>query len=211
MNSQFVMMSVSKLKPAPYNPRTISPEEMVKLENSIAKFGIVENIVWNKRTGNVVGGNQRLQAIKNLKYREVPVIVVDLSLEKEKVLNLALNRISGEWDFPALKLVIESLDDADRVLSGFDAGEIDNLLQSLSVPDPHLIERVSPEKPKKEIPAHEEARKPIPPPAVGQGAGEYVVYLTFKTRPEADRWLKDNLGDEKGIGARKKTKVVNMK
>jgi ParB-like chromosome segregation protein Spo0J len=201
MEINITKMQVSKLKPAPYNPRKISPQEMNKLKRSIEEYGVVENLVFNKRTGFVVGGNQRLKAIKALKIKEVPVIVVDLDEQREKALNLALNKISGEWDNDALKLVLQDLDASTLDLTGFDSIEIEDLLEDIG--EPFKIERVTP--------PHETADDPIaPPPPTTKGAGKFVVYLAFKTKEAADNWLKENLDDDDGIKAGKKTKVVVM-
>lgn len=122
-------MKIDQLKLAPYNPRTMSEEEKEKLKNSILTFGYVEPLVWNKRTGNVVGGNQRLIVLKELGFKEVDVVVVDLDLKQEKILNIALNRIHGEWDYPKLKAVFEELDKNDWFLTGFDMDFIEDLLK----------------------------------------------------------------------------------
>jgi ParB-like chromosome segregation protein Spo0J len=91
-------IKIEQINPAAYNPRVdLKPgdTEYEKLKNSIANFGCVEPLVWNKRTGNLVGGHQRLKILVEQGFAEVEVSVVDLSLEKEKALNLALNKISG--------------------------------------------------------------------------------------------------------------------
>jgi len=126
-------MKVSDLKFAPYNPRKIADKELAKLKRSISEFGYVEPIVWNKRTGFVVGGNQRLKALRELEIEEVDVVVVDLDDAKEKALNVALNKISGEWDFPKLKDVLTDIDtgDFDIELTGFDLDEIENLISTV--------------------------------------------------------------------------------
>jgi len=123
-------MKVSDLKYAPYNPRKIDDKELAKLKRSISEFGYVEPIVWNQRTGFVVGGNQRLKALRELEIEEVDVVVVDLDDAKEKALNVALNKISGEWDFIKLKDVLTDIDtgDFDIELTGFDLDEIENLI-----------------------------------------------------------------------------------
>jgi len=127
---QIEKMKVSDLKFAPYNPRKIDDKELAKLKRSISEFGYVEPIVWNKRTGFVVGGNQRLKALRELEIEEVDVVVVDLDDAKEKALNVALNKISGEWDFIKLKDVLTDIDtgDFDIELTGFDLDEIENLI-----------------------------------------------------------------------------------
>ena len=89
---------VDELKAAEYNPRKdLRPgdAEYEKLKRSIQEFGYVEPVIWNKRTGTVVGGHQRLKVMKDLGYEEVDCVVVDLDEKKEKALNIALNKISG--------------------------------------------------------------------------------------------------------------------
>ncbi len=126
-------VEIGKLNPAAYNPRKdLQPgdPEYEKLKKSITEFDMVEPLVWNKRTQNLVGGHQRLKILKELDYSEVEVSVVDLSEVKEKALNLALNKISGEWDFPMLKDLLEELDigDFDMEITGFDMKEIEKLM-----------------------------------------------------------------------------------
>jgi ParB-like chromosome segregation protein Spo0J len=99
MNIQKI--SVEKLNPAVYNPRKdLKPgdKEYEKLKRSIEEFGYVEPVIWNQKTGNVVGGHQRLKVLLDLGQTEIDCVVVDLDLQREKALNLALNKIQGEWD-----------------------------------------------------------------------------------------------------------------
>ena len=94
-------VAVEKLQAAAYNPRkALMPgdAEYEKLKRSITEFGYVEPVIWNKRTGNVVGGHQRLTVLKHLGFTEVDCVVVDLDDKREKALNVALNKIQGEWD-----------------------------------------------------------------------------------------------------------------
>lgn len=96
---QIEKRAVADLKAAEYNPRKdLQPgdAEYEKLKRSIQEFGYVEPVIWNKRTGVVVGGHQRLKVMKDLGYTEVDCVVVDLDEAKEKALNIALNKISGE-------------------------------------------------------------------------------------------------------------------
>ncbi len=92
-------MPIEKLAPAPYNPRQISPEALAGLRASLDRFGCVEPVIWNKRTGHVVGGHQRLKALQQLGETETQVVVVDLDEAEEKALNVALNNpaIAGEF------------------------------------------------------------------------------------------------------------------
>lgn len=84
-------LSLSEIEPAPYNPRKISPEAEAALGESLRRFGLVEPLVWNARTGHLVSGHQRLAELHRCGVREVDVSVVDLDLPEEKALNLALN------------------------------------------------------------------------------------------------------------------------
>jgi len=118
--------AVAELAPAPYNPRTISPEMLDSLSASIGRFGLVEPIVWNRRTGCVVGGHQRLKVLQAQGVERTDVVVVDLSPEEERLLNLALNKVQGDWDLPKLALVLEELQlaDEDLSLAGFQEEEV---------------------------------------------------------------------------------------
>jgi len=129
-------ISIDKIKPAPYNPRIDikdNPDFYEKLKNSIEKFGYVEPIIYNKRTGHIVGGNQRYQILKDKGIKEIEVVEIDLPEEDEKALNIALNKISGDWDFPKLNELILDLEeqDYDIELTGFDEKEIDKLFEDI--------------------------------------------------------------------------------
>ena len=124
----------TELLPANYNPRKdLKPgdPEYEKLKRSIEQFGYVEPVIWNKATGRVVGGHQRLKVLMDMGHTEVDCVVVELSEEKEKALNIALNKISGEWDKDKLALLITDLQgaDFDVSLTGFDPAEIDDLFK----------------------------------------------------------------------------------
>jgi len=135
MNIQKV--SVSKINPAAYNPRVdLKPgdKDYEKLKDSINTFGYVEPLVWNSKTGNLVGGHQRLKILIEQGLVEVEVSVVDLSPEKEKALNLALNRIQGDWDNQKLATLLEELtrnSEVDIKTTGFDLPEISEILDSV--------------------------------------------------------------------------------
>ena len=143
---------VKDLKYAPYNPRKISDEMLNKLKQSIEEFGYVEPIVVNKRTRHVVGGNQRLKALEDLGIEEVEAVFVDLDDAREKALNIALNKITGEWDYPKLKDLLEELDTGafDIELTGFDLPEIEDLMTQFYVPG-EIIEDDVPEPPEEAI------------------------------------------------------------
>ncbi len=125
---------LSELIPADYNPRKdLQPgdPEYDKLKRSLDQFGYVDPIIWNKATGRIVGGHQRLKVLKDSGIEEVECVIVDLDEEHEKALNIALNKISGEWDKDKLSLLITDLQgtDFDVSLTGFDQAELDDLFK----------------------------------------------------------------------------------
>lgn len=131
---EFAKKKVTELIPADYNPRKdLKPDdaEYKKLKRSLEQFGYVEPVIWNKTTGRVVGGHQRLKVLIDMGITEVDCVVVELDEAKEKALNIALNKISGEWDKDKLMLVIEDLqgEDFDVSLTGFDAVDLDTLFK----------------------------------------------------------------------------------
>lgn len=89
------------LIPADYNPRKdLRPgdSEYEKLIRSLEEFGLVEPVIWNTETGHVVGGHQRLKILLSMGMTDVECVVIEMDAEKEKTLNIALNKISGDWD-----------------------------------------------------------------------------------------------------------------
>ncbi len=127
-------VSASQLKAAEYNPRKdLKPgePEYEKLKRSIEEFGYVEPVIWNQTTGNVVGGHQRLKVLLQLGQTKIDCVVVELDAQREKALNVALNKVSGFWDNDKLASLISDLSatDFDVSLTGFDAAEIDLLFK----------------------------------------------------------------------------------
>ncbi len=114
------------LLPADYNPRKISPEALAGLKKSIEKFGCVQPVIVNERTGIVVGGHQRIKAMMDLGYAETDVILVDLSPTEEKTLNVTLNNsaISGEWTVDVNALLDEIKSDNESLFAELQLNEI---------------------------------------------------------------------------------------
>ena len=126
-------LKIENLKPAEYNPRKdLKPEdeEYQKIVRSINEFGYVDPIIVNKDL-TVIGGHQRLKVLKEQGYTEIECNVVDLDKDKEKALNLALNKISGEWDNDKLEQLLAELREADidMDITGFSNDEIDDILK----------------------------------------------------------------------------------
>jgi ParB-like chromosome segregation protein Spo0J len=120
------VLPVDRLVPAPYNPRKVlqaTDPAYRKLERSIREFGLVEPLVWNERTGHVVGGHARLAILKAMGVTEVPVSVVSLSDAREKALNVVLNNQEAQSRYDPSRLA-EVLDDLGQLpeleLTGFD-------------------------------------------------------------------------------------------
>lgn len=121
---------VNLIHPSDYNPRK---KKVIheKLKRSIKKYNYVDPIVWNERTGRIVGGHQRFWALVDLGYTEIEVSVVNLSPEDEKALNIALNSIQGEWDEQKLADLLTELSnipDFDITTTGFDPPQIGEIL-----------------------------------------------------------------------------------
>lgn len=134
MNIQII--KIDKLIPATYNPRKdLKPgdPEYIKIKNSIENFGYVSPLIINKDM-TVIGGHQRLKVLKELGFTELECIVVDLDKTKEKALNIALNKIQGDWDEEKLEALLQELklDDFDTNLTGFDFDEIDEILKDVT-------------------------------------------------------------------------------
>ncbi|MFW5436578.1 ParB N-terminal domain-containing protein [Paenibacillus apiarius] len=133
---------IEKINAAEYNPRVdLQPDDpdYEKLRRSIEEFGYVEPIVWNERTGNMVGGHQRFKILVNEQGRtEVEVSVVNLDEAKEKALNIVLNKVSGEWDNAKLTELLKELHDSEDIdfcITGFDEVDLRQMLGEIEVPN----------------------------------------------------------------------------
>ncbi|MCD6399257.1 ParB N-terminal domain-containing protein [candidate division WOR-3 bacterium] len=123
---------ISELKPAPYNPRVdLQPEdeEYQQLLNSMKHFGYIVPIIVNKRTGFVIGGNQRLKILKELKQEKVDIVEIDLPEDKEKALNIALNRIAGDWEYETLQKILKDFEPDELNLAGFAETDVDAFVE----------------------------------------------------------------------------------
>ncbi len=142
-------IKLTEIKPADYNPRRISDEDFQKLKNSIRTFGLTDPIIVNLKNNTIIGGHQRYDVLvdilleeDNLAEKEYDLIekgdigfvfdVENLTLKNEdyeKALNIALNKISGEWDTVKLNSLVEELKvkDFDLELTGFDDIELEEI------------------------------------------------------------------------------------
>ena len=96
---------INSLISAEYNPRQLKKEQYQNIKESLQRFGFVDPVIINKnkdRKNIIIGGHQRVKVAKDLEYTEVPCLELDLSLDKEKELNIRLNKNVGEWDYDIL-------------------------------------------------------------------------------------------------------------
>lgn len=98
-------IAINILQPADYNPRRLTKKQAEDIRRSIEEFGFIDPIVVNKhpdRKNVIVGGHQRVKVAGSMGYKFVPAVFVNLDLDKERELNVRLNKNGGEWDFEAL-------------------------------------------------------------------------------------------------------------
>lgn len=121
--------------PADYNPRKdLTPEdaEWKNIARSLAEFGYVDPIIINQ-DGTIIGGHQRAKVLQAMGHKEVDVVVVDLEKNDEMALNIALNKIGGQWDLDKLKDALHDIDTSslDIKVTGFSEGELRLMLGDL--------------------------------------------------------------------------------
>jgi ParB-like chromosome segregation protein Spo0J len=125
---KYEMADPKALEPSAYNPRKISADEMGKLRRSIREFGLVQPLIVQMPGNRIIAGHQRREAAIAEGLKRIPVHRLRIGDAKAKAMNLALNRISGEWDDSKLILLLRELEAPERKLSGFDEDEIAKLL-----------------------------------------------------------------------------------
>jgi DNA modification methylase len=187
---QVTEVPIDRLRPDPANPRRISDAELEALTRSLKEFGLVQPVLALRENSTVIGGHQRLLAARKLGYKTVPVVFLDISLEESRLLNLALNKISGEWDQDLLARMIADLkpvEDIDLSLSGFSEEELGKLLKSLD----HRERRERPES--FDLDAALEAARAAPRARTGEvwALGDHRVLCGDSTDPVAVARLMD--------------------
>ena len=179
-------MKIAELNPAAYDPRIqLKPgdPEFERLKESILTFGNVEPIVWNKHTGNVVGGHQRLAVLKELGETETEVSVIDCSPKEEKLLNVTLNKVKGDWDYDKLSELLKMFDPEEIKLSGFSPQELAVLCADVNAAFDAALEEFE-EDEELASEGNTDGIKPIEEETMS-----YVVALTFDTVSQAVDWL----------------------
>ena len=192
---QTEVMKLEDINPAPYNPRVeLQPgdAQYEALKNSLGRFGLVEPLVVNRKTGNLISGHQRLNVLKAQGIEEAEVIVADLDEETEKAANIAMNKIEGEWDYDKLDEIFEGMDREELKFTGFEPGEVASMYEEA---------------------LEEEAETPKQSGG-GNGGGEgnaeeppFRIYMSFPSKEKAQAWL-----NQRGIPKEfEKTRAVVVK
>ncbi|MFH1058315.1 MAG: hypothetical protein V1797_06475 [Pseudomonadota bacterium] len=200
--------SVDGLKPAAYNPRTISKDKLKALARAMAEFGDLSGIVFNRQTGNLIGGHQRVKSLKKswsivsephsdkvgtvaVGYIETPwgrwsYREVDWPEAREKAANVAANQHGGEFEDEGLKALLAEVGgmDFDLSLTGFDLDELQELLGN--APEP-----LTP-APKKANPEREDDDDPAPAPP--EPAQHQFLVQALLTGEEHRRWVRLKAG-----------------
>ena len=132
---EFKTIPISELKAAAYNPRkALKPgdKEYEKIKGSIQEFGYCEPVIVNSDM-TIIGGHQRVTVLRDLGFSEIECIVISIDKTKEKALNIALNKITGEWNKELLADLIKDLQssDFDVAFTGFEPPEIEQLFNSV--------------------------------------------------------------------------------
>ena len=136
VNMKFSKIKISELIPAEYNPRkALKPgdKEYEKIKRSIEEFGYVDPVIVNKDM-TIIGGHQRVTVLQDLGYDEIDCVVIDIDKTREKALNVALNKITGEWNKELLADLIaelQSQEDIDVGITGFEPPEIEQLMNQV--------------------------------------------------------------------------------
>lgn len=127
-----ISRKISELKPSEYNPRELTKKQYEDLKKSLQEFGVVEPTLVNMhqdRKNIVIGGHQRLRIWSELGNDTMPCVEIKLPIEKEKELNVRLNKNGGQWDWD---LLANNFDSEDLIDWGFEA---DDVLKELTEED----------------------------------------------------------------------------
>lgn len=191
------IMKLAEITPAEYNPRKrLEPgdKEYEALKNSLERFGVAEPLVVNETTGKLVSGHQRLNVLLEMGMEEVEVVLVELDEEQEKLLNIAMNKIEGDWDYKKLEALFSEISAADIKFTGFSEGELQNLFED-SGGDPDFGDDESEEDgdgaeeedggDDGDDQEGEEPEEKQPPQR------DFNIFLSFPTKEQAEKWLKD--------------------
>ncbi len=187
------IMKLEDIRPADYNPRkALKPgdDEYEALKNSLDRFDLVEPLVLNKTTGNLVSGHQRLTVLKDKGKTEAEVVLIEVDEEQEKLLNIAINKIDGEWDYKKLEELFDEIDADDIQYTGFTAEELLSMFGEEEY-DTDDYEETDDDADEETEPV--ERQKP------------FHVFISFPTKEAAEKWLTD-----RGVEAEYKDAARNI-
>lgn len=180
------IMDLKDINPAKYNPRVqLKPgdQEWDALKNSLDRFGVATPLVVNETTGNLVSGHQRLAVLKQSGETRVEVVIIQMDEDKEKLLNVALNKIEGEWNEEKLKELFDEVDDEDIKFTGFTEEDIEALYDG---EEPDYDEDEEPEEQEEKDSSPKEEKEEKDP-----DLREFSVFLSFSTKEAAEAWLEE--------------------
>ena len=185
----------SQIKNAPYNPRIMDEKAKKRLKKNIAKHGLVAALTWNKRTGNLVGGHQRLEqldALEKNKDYELTVCVVDVDEKEEATLNVQLNNPSmqGEWDLDKLAMIGEEFDLDFAEDLGFTESDIDFMFEG-DERFSELFETQEKEDMRGDLEAVKEARKESVERLKERNSIDWFTVIVFENEKDRNEFMKE--------------------
>ena len=188
-------ISRDMIKNAPYNPRIMDEKAKKRLKKNIAKHGLVAALTRNKRTGNLVGGHQRLEqldALEKSKDYDLTVCVVDVDEREEAALNVQLNNPSmqGEWDLDKLANMTEEFDLDLSEDMGFTESDIDFLFEG-DERFSELFETVEGEKMRGDLDKVKEARKKSAENLKERNNINWYTVIVFENEKDRDNFMKE--------------------
>lgn len=183
MQMQTKRMLLRDIRPAAYNPRKrLEPgeKEYEALKGSIERWGLVDPLVVNARTGNLISGHQRYYILTNLGETETEAVAVDLDERQEKLLNVAMNKVEGQWDYGKLETLLSEFETDEILFTGFSEGEIATLFgeEADDVVEEYEDADTGDEENEDESGSDDD--------------GEFSIYLSFPDRDAATDWLAEH-------------------
>jgi len=200
MQMQTKKMLLRDISPAAYNPRKrLEPgdKEYEALKSSIERWGLVDPLVVNARTGNLVSGHQRYNIIADLGKTETEAVIVDLDERQERLLNIAMNKVEGQWDYGKLESLLSEFETEDIVFTGFSEGEIATMFGTEADGVMEDYDDADDSSTGEEDDAPEE------------DDGEFSIYLSFPDRAAANEWLEEQ-GLDRSFPKGSRNMVVHM-
>lgn len=193
------IMKLSDINPAEYNPRKrLKPgdADYEALKNSLERFGVAEPLIVNETTGKLVSGHQRLNILLEMGKEEVEVVLVELDEEQEKLLNIAMNKIEGDWDYAKLETLFGEISAADIKFTGFSEEELQNLFKG-GISDPDFGGDDESEEDGDDSEEDDDGQEDNGKSEEKDSSQrDFNIFLSFPTKEQAEKWLKS-----RGIGS----------